>query len=425
LEEDVVEEPSKTTAKNQKERDKALESSALSNLSNIKKGAEKRVPTNIPELDRALSGGIVRGSIILIGGEPGIGKSTILLQICNSAEYDGTLLYISGEESLSQIKMRADRLGISCENLLLLSETNIEVIDKFITASKPEFLIVDSIQTMYSQNSASAAGNVTQIRACAAYFMRVAKERGISVVLVGHVTKEGALAGPRVLEHMVDAVMYFEGEKRASYRIIRTVKNRFGATDEIGVFEMTEQGLKSITNPSEYMLSGRPTKSSGSVVSCSLEGTRPILTEVQALVVPTSYGNPRRSAVGMDFNRVVMLIAALEKRLGTSFSTFDAYINIIGGMKILEPSIDLAAIAALVSSYKNKPANPELVVFGEVGLSGEVRAVTMAGKRLAEAEKLGFKECAVPQSNLKGLKNHSNLRVYGVASISELAEILF
>ncbi|GHV41706.1 DNA repair protein RadA [Clostridia bacterium] len=398
---------------------------AISNLANIKRGTEKRVKTNISELDRALSGGIVNGSLILIGGEPGIGKSTILLQICDSADYDGTILYVSGEESLSQIKMRADRLNIEAENLLLLAETDVSAIETVIASVKPVLVIVDSIQTMYTQAANGTAGSVTQIRECASFFMRVAKGSGVSVILVGHVTKEGTLAGPRILEHMVDAVLYFEGEKRASYRLIRAVKNRFGATDEIGVFEMSETGLKSIANPSEYMLAGRPLNAPGSVVSCAVEGTRAILAEVQALVCQTAYGNPRRAASGVDFNRVVMLIAAMERRVGASLSSFDTYINIVGGMKILEPAMDLAVVAALSSSYKNRPANQGLIMFGEVGLTGEVRAVNMAEKRVAEAAKLGFTECALPQSNVKGLKVPKSIRVFGVSAISEMLEILY
>ena len=395
-------------------------------LNTVKPLAEGRVPTGIPELDRVLSGGVVQGSLTLLGGEPGIGKSTLLLQLCQTMPPGGRdMLYVSGEESLSQIKLRAERLGITADNLLLLAETQMEVVEQQILACKPLLAVVDSIQTMHTETSASAPGSVTQIRECTARLMRLAKNSGVSIFLIGHVTKEGALAGPRVLEHMVDTVLYFEGERQASYRIVRAVKNRFGTTNEIGVFEMREEGLCGIANPSEYMLSGRPVKTPGSVVTCSLEGTRPILAEVQALVCQTSFNMPRRVATGMDYNRVVMLIAMLEKRGGLGLGMFDSYLNIAGGMKISEPALDMAAVAAIASSFRNKPAPQQMLVFGEVGLTGEARAVHMAEKRVQEAAKLGFTECVLPQANMKGLKAPKDMRVYGVGNVIELMQLLF
>jgi len=395
-------------------------------LHEIKPLSEGRVPTNIEELDRVLSGGIVQGSLTLVGGEPGIGKSTLLLQLCQSMEYkDRTILYVSGEESLSQIKLRAERLGITTDNLYLLAETNLETIELHADRLKPALAIIDSVQTMHTESVTSAPGSVTQVRECTARLMRIAKGNGVSIIIVGHVTKEGALAGPRVLEHMVDTVLYFEGERQASYRIIRAVKNRFGTTNEIGVFEMKDNGLNGIANPSEYMLSGRPLNAPGSVVTCSMEGTRPILAEVQALVCQTNFNMPRRVATGMDYNRVVMLIAMLEKRAGLMLGTYDSYINIAGGMKLNEPAVDMAAVAAVASSYRNKPVPPHMLVFGEAGLTGEARAVPMAEKRMQEAAKLGFTECAMPQANIKGLKTPKNMRLYGVSNVGELLQLLF
>lgn len=400
-------------------------SSVATNVKEVKPLFQDRKPTNIAELDRVLSGGIVYGSLTLIGGEPGIGKSTLLLQICQSmGESERPVLYVSGEESLSQIKLRAERIGIGNENLFLLSETNLNVVENIIRDLNPYLVIIDSIQTMFIENSASAPGSVTQVRESTSLLMRISKGSGVSVIIVGHVTKDGSIAGPRVLEHMVDTVLYFEGERNVSYRIIRAVKNRFGATDEIGVFEMRESGLVEIANPSEYMLSGRPTGAAGSVVTCSIEGTRPILAEVQALVCYTSFGMPRRVASGLDYNRVVMLIAMLEKKAGLQLGNYDIYVNIAGGMKITEPALDLAVIAAVASSYKNAPVDPYITVFGEAGLAGEARAVAMAEKRVSEAAKLGFKECIIPQANLKGLKIPQDLRVMGVVNINEMLEIL-
>jgi DNA repair protein RadA/Sms len=419
LEEEIIEK-TKNSAK------KSLASITVSKLNSLESSSEIRTPTKIEELDRVLSGGIVEGSLILVGGDPGIGKSTILLQICESiGNQNKKILYISGEESRQQIKLRSERLDIKTENLYLMSETNIDVIEQAVKELKPNLLIIDSIQTMYREEVTSSPGSVTQVRECTSLFMKIAKGLNISVILVGHVTKEGAIAGPKMLEHMVDTVLYFEGEKKESYRIIRAVKNRFGSTNEIGVFEMREKGLFEIKNPSEYMLSGRPIGVSGSTVTCSIEGTRPILVEVQALVSYTNFGIARRMATGMDYNRVTMLIAVLEKRQGYKLGTYDSYVNIAGGMKIVEPALDASAILAIASSFKDKVVDPYTLVFGEVGLAGEMRAVTMAEKRVAEAEKLGFKHCILPQANMKGLKKPDKIRVFGASNISEMLELCF
>jgi DNA repair protein RadA/Sms len=419
LEEEIIEK-TKNSAK------KSLASVTVSKLNSLESSSEIRTPTKIEELDRVLSGGIVEGSLILVGGDPGIGKSTILLQICESiGNQNKKILYISGEESRQQIKLRSERLDIKTENLYLMSETNIDVIEQAVKELKPNLLIIDSIQTMYREEVTSSPGSVTQVRECTSLFMKIAKGLNISVILVGHVTKEGAIAGPKMLEHMVDTVLYFEGEKKESYRIIRAVKNRFGSTNEIGVFEMREKGLFEIKNPSEYMLSGRPIGVSGSTVTCSIEGTRPILVEVQALVSYTNFGIARRMATGMDYNRVTMLIAVLEKRQGYKLGTYDSYVNIAGGMKIVEPALDASAILAIASSFKDKVVDPYTLVFGEVGLAGEMRAVTMAEKRVAEAEKLGFKHCILPQANMKGLKKPDKIRVFGASNISEMLELCF
>lgn len=410
--------------KNKKSTNMFNMSSPVSTLKDVQVTVTDRMTTKIGELDRVLSGGIVEGSLMLVGGDPGIGKSTLLLQICESIGNDGRkILYVSGEESISQIKMRAERLNIKTENLYLLSETNITVIEQTVKELMPNLLIIDSIQTMYREELSSAAGSVTQVRECTSTFIKISKGMNVSTMIVGHVTKDGAIAGPRVLEHMVDTVLYFEGERQESYRIIRAVKNRFGATNEIGVFEMYEMGLKEITNPSEYMLSGRPLGVSGSTVTCSIEGTRPILTEVQALVSQTNFGMPRRMATGMDYNRVVMLMAVLEKRAGLQLGNYDSYVNIAGGMKILEPALDAAVIVAIYSSFKNVVIDPYTIVFGEIGLTGEMRSVTMAEKRVIEASKLGFKNCIMPSSGLKGMKKPKNMRVFGASNILELLEL--
>lgn len=393
-------------------------------LDDIKAIDEDRTTTCIEELDRVLGGGIVQGSLTLVGGDPGIGKSTLLLQICQAIGQSGKkILYVSGEESVQQIKMRASRLKISTKNLLLLSETNIDIIIATVKAIKPDLLIIDSIQTMFIDELSSAPGSVTQVRESTSRLMHLGKSSDISILIVGHVTKDGAIAGPRMLEHMVDTVLYFEGERRASYRILRAVKNRFGSTNEIGVFEMREEGLIEISNPSEYMLSGRPLGVSGSAVTCSLEGTRPILAEVQALVNYTNFGMPRRMSTGTDYNRVTLLIAVLEKRVGLQLGNHDTYVNLTGGIKITEPSLDAAVVAAIVSSYRNKPIPEDTLIFGEIGLTGEMRAVTMAKKRVIEASKLGFRTCIIPKENLKETGNPKGIKVYAVSNISELLDI--
>ena len=347
----------------------------------------------------------MKGSLSLVGGDPGIGKSTLLLQVCrNLANNKRKVLYISGEESMHQIKMRAERIGTFEEEMLLFCETDLDAITSAILKTKPEFAVIDSIQTMYSEDLSSAAGSVSQVREVTAAMMRVAKENNIAVFIVGHVTKEGVVAGPRTLEHMVDTVLYFEGEREAAYRILRGVKNRFGSTNEIGVFEMCNNGLVEVENPSKTMLNGRPLDASGSVVVCSMEGTRPILVEVQALVCHSNFGIPRRTAAGTDFNRVNLLMAVLEKRAGIHLSGSDAYVNIAGGMKVNEPAMDLGIVMALVSSFRNRPMMENTIVFGEVGLAGEVRAVSQPQIRINEAVKLGFGNCILPQVCLKNIK---------------------
>ena len=346
-------------------------------LSQVNTDEQKRFQTGMKELDRVLGGGIVPGSLVLVGGDPGIGKSTLLLQVCQKLAKERQVLYISGEESLVQIKLRANRMGNFSDNMKLFCETNLGTIRDVIEKKQPEFVVIDSIQTMYSEEVASAPGSVSQVRESTNVFMQLAKGLGITIFIVGHVTKEGTVAGPRVLEHMVDTVLYFEGDRHASYRILRGVKNRFGSTNEIGVFEMRQNGLVEVENPSEYMLSGKPENASGSVVACSIEGTRPLLIEIQALVCDTNFGMPRRTATGTDYNRVNLLMAVLEKRIGLHLANCDAYVNIAGGIRMNEPAIDLGIVMAIVSSYKNRPVDERMIVFGEVGLSGEVRAVNM------------------------------------------------
>lgn len=389
-------------------------------LSEIEMTKEERVRTEYKELDRVLGGGIVPGSMILVGGDPGIGKSTLLLQVCkNLSEKKVKVLYISGEESLQQIKIRAERIGTFGDDLRLLCETNLDTIQDVISREKPQVVIIDSIQTMYREEVSSAPGSVSQVRESTGVLMQIAKGMNITIFIVGHVTKEGVVAGPRVLEHMVDTVLYFEGDRHAAYRILRGVKNRFGSTNEIGVFEMREEGLCEVENPSEFMLSGRPEGASGSVVACSMEGTRPILLEVQALVCKSNFGIPRRTAAGTDFNRVNLLMAVLEKRLGVKMGECDAYINIAGGIKMNEPAIDLGIVLALLSSYKEKPISEKTICFGEVGLSGEVRAVNMAEQRVLEAKKLGFETCILPEASKSTLKKITGIRLIGVKNVQE------
>ena len=367
-------------------------------LKDISLSEDERQTTQIGELDRVLGGGIVPGSLVLVGGDPGIGKSTLLLQVCrNLAEKQVSVLYISGEESLRQIKLRANRIGQFTDKMQLLCETNLEVIREVIERRKPDVVVIDSIQTMFHEDVSSAPGSVSQVRESTNILMQIAKGMGVSIFIVGHVTKEGNVAGPRVLEHMVDTVLYFEGDRHASYRILRAVKNRFGSTNEIGVFEMCNTGLEEVKNPSEYMLNGRPEDASGSVVACSMEGTRPILVEIQALVCQSNFGIPRRTAVGTDYNRVNLLMAVLEKKVGLRLAASDAYVNIAGGMKMTEPAIDLGICLAIVSSAKDIVIPDNVMVFGEVGLSGEIRAVNMAGQRVQEAKKLGFGTVVLPE----------------------------
>ena len=367
-------------------------------LKDISLSEDERQTTQIGELDRVLGGGIVPGSLVLVGGDPGIGKSTLLLQVCrNLAEKQVSVLYISGEESLRQIKLRANRIGQFTDKMQLLCETNLEVIREVIERRKTDVVVIDSIQTMFHEDVSSAPGSVSQVRESTNILMQIAKGMGVSIFIVGHVTKEGNVAGPRVLEHMVDTVLYFEGDRHASYRILRAVKNRFGSTNEIGVFEMCNTGLEEVKNPSEYMLNGRPEDASGSVVACSMEGTRPILVEIQALVCQSNFGIPRRTAVGTDFNRVNLLMAVLEKKVGLRLAASDAYVNIAGGMKMTEPAIDLGICLAIVSSAKDIVIPDNVMVFGEVGLSGEIRAVNMAGQRVQEAKKLGFGTVVLPE----------------------------
>lgn len=381
---------------------------------------DTRIGTGMKELDRVLGGGIVRGSLTLVGGDPGIGKSTILLQVCRNLTVSGVkVLYVSGEESLQQIKIRADRLGGFERDMLLLSETNLNDTLEAVGKINPEVLIIDSIQTMYLDEVGSSAGSVSQVREVTGQLMRIAKQMNIAIFIVGHVTKEGTVAGPRTLEHMVDTVLYFEGEKNAIYRILRGVKNRFGSTNEIGVFEMKDSGLYEVDNPSEVMLSGRPKDASGSVVVCSMEGTRPILIEIQALVSDSNFNLPRRTSVGIDYNRVNMLMAVLEKRAGLMLAGSDAYVNVAGGIKINEPAIDLGIVMALVSSFRNNPINYNTIIFGEVGLSGEVRGVSMAERRIKEAAKMGFTSCVIPQINCEGINIPDGMEVIGVSSVSE------
>lgn len=394
-------------------------------LSSISLNQEDRIKTNMEELDRVLGSGIVPGSLTLVGGDPGIGKSTLLLQVCkNLSDAKRKILYISGEESLKQIKLRALRIGEFTDDLFLLCETNLDVIEEILRRTKPEIVVIDSIQTMYKEDISSAPGSVSQVRESTSVLLRLAKGLGISIFIVGHVTKEGTVAGPRVLEHMVDTVLYFEGDRHASYRILRGVKNRFGSTNEIGVFEMRSEGLVEVKNPSEFMLNGKPEGASGSVVSCSMEGTRPILIEIQALVCQSNFGLPRRQATGTDFNRVNLLMAVLEKRLGLQMSNNDAYVNLAGGIKILEPAIDLGIVMAIVSSYKNRPIEDGLIAFGEVGLSGEVRGVSMAENRVQEAKKLGFKVCVIPQVNMESLKGTKGIKLIPVQSLRDAIDLI-
>lgn len=397
----------------------------VAKLNDVQSSSEKRMDTHIEELNRVLGGGIVPGSLVLVGGDPGIGKSTLLLQTCKSlSDQKIAVLYISGEESLQQIKMRADRIGIFSDEMTLLCETNLDLIQGVIEERKPQVVVIDSIQTMFRENVNSAPGSVSQVREATSVLMRLAKEQGIAIFVVGHVTKEGTVAGPRVLEHMVDTVLYFEGDRYASYRILRAVKNRFGSTNEIGVFEMCQSGLREVPNPSEYMLDGKPKNASGSIVVCTMEGTRPLLVEIQALVCHSAFGMPRRTAAGVDYNRVNLLMAVLEKNVGVRLADQDAYINIAGGMKVSEPATDLGLVLAIISSFRNRPIAEDMICFGEVGLSGEVRSVNMVEQRIAEAHKLGFKQCILPKVCMKNIQKPDGILLKGVENVREALEIL-
>ncbi|MBQ6638763.1 MAG: DNA repair protein RadA [Lachnospiraceae bacterium] len=399
--------------------------SMVASISQISLEEESKTSTGIKEFDRVLGGGVVQGSLTLVGGDPGIGKSTLLLQMCRLMGNAGEkILYVSGEESLKQIKIRALRIGDFSDNVELMCETNLSVIEEVIRAKKPKIVIIDSIQTMFVEEVTSAPGSVSQVRESTGILMRIAKGMDVSIFIVGHVTKEGTVAGPRVLEHMVDTVLYFEGDRHASYRVLRGVKNRFGSTNEIGVFEMRNEGLVEVANPSEFMLEGRPKDASGCVVSCSMEGTRPILIEIQALVTRTNFGIPRRQAQGADYNRLNLLMAVLEKRVGLALGECDAYLNIAGGIKVTEPAIDLGIVLAVVSSFRNKPLPSDLVAFGEVGLSGEVRSISQIEGRVKEAAKLGFKTCMVPATGKESLKNMEGVKIIYVNSVAEAMDFI-
>ena len=383
-----------------------------------------RTSTGFGELDRVLGGGLVKGSLILLGGEPGIGKSTLILQICNKVKGEGNVLYVSGEESAEQIKLRADRLGINNEDILFLGETNIDIVTQSILNINPKLVIIDSIQTMYSEEITAAAGSVSQVREITSQIMRVCKSREITTIIIGHVTKDGTIAGPRVLEHMVDTVLYLEGERYFSYRILRGVKNRFGSTNEIGMFEMREEGMTEILNPSDVLISEREDNPAGSCVVSCIEGTRPILVELQALTAQTVFGYPKRTANGIDFNRLALLIAVMEKKAGLNLGNQDVYLNVVGGLKINEPSIDLGIILVTASIFRNIAISKDVVIMGEVGLTGEVRRINLIEKRLREAEKLGFKTCIIPESNKKVLKDKFKLDIIGVRNVKEAMEKL-
>lgn len=394
-------------------------------LSAVDDSTEDRLSTGFAELDRVLGGGVTAGSLTLLGGDPGIGKSTILLQAARNMAASGlNVLYISGEESLRQIKMRGRRIGDIPDTLRFLCETDLDAVTDILREEKPALAVIDSIQTMYCTQVQASPGSIAQIREATGLLLRLAKEEGISFFLIGHVTKEGNVAGPRVLEHMVDAVLYFEGDRYASYRILRSVKNRFGSTNEIGIFEMRPDGLAEVMNPSEFLLSGRPHDAAGSIVTCSLEGTRPLLLEVQALVTRTGYGYPRRQTTGTDINRISLLLAVIEKRLGVQMSQFDAYINLAGGIRQTEPALDLGIVLAVLSSFRNVPVDDHMMVFGEVGLSGEVRAVSMAQLRVQEASKMGFTSCVLPRSNMRRIEAPEGMRLIPVSSLTELGEVL-
>ena len=417
-----VEEKVVTGAK--KSREKAS-TSAPASILEVTTGEETRIGTGMKELDRVLGGGIVKGSLMLLGGDPGIGKSTILLQVCrNLTEKGHKVLYVSGEESPQQIKMRAERLGEFTRDMYLHCETDIDAVENAVEKVRPEVMVIDSIQTMTIDEVSSAAGSVSQVREVTNRLMQIAKLKDIAIFIVGHVTKEGSVAGPRTLEHMVDTVLYFEGERSSAYRILRGVKNRFGSTNEIGVFEMKQTGLTEVTNPSSVMLEGRPVDAAGSVVVCSMEGTRPLLIEIQALVAQTNFQMPRRTSVGIDYNRVNLLMAVLEKRAGIHLGSCDAYVNLTGGIRLSEPAIDLGIVLALVSSYRNRGIDEHTIIFGEVGLTGEIRGVNMAEQRVREAAKLGFTTCILPATNASNIKKIDGIRLIGVSNVKEAIDLI-
>ena len=394
-------------------------------LNEINISEEERFVTQIDELDRVLGGGIVKGSVVLLSGDPGIGKSTILLQICNSLQKNLKILYVSGEESASQIKLRASRLGVESHNVSIMTETDTETVCEYISSAKPDLVMIDSIQTMSLSGLSSSAGSIVQVRESTNLLMRTGKSLGIPIFIVGHVNKGGDIAGPKVMEHIVDTVLYFEGERNQSYRILRGIKNRFGSTNEIGVFEMTDIGLKEVENPSAMLLSGRMADVSGGCITCVIEGTRPILAEVQGLVTPSGFGNARRTATGFDYNRLNLLVAVLEKRLKLNFSNFDTYVNIIGGMRLDEPAADLAVAMALVSGYRDIPLEENLIAFGEIGLSGEIRSVSRVQSRINEAARLGFTKCILPVSSVKQVSScPETLELIGVRSLKEAISII-
>ena len=383
---------------------------------------EERYKTGLKEFDRVLGGGIVKGSLVLLGGDPGIGKSTILLQVCNKLGNDLKILYVSGEESKRQIKLRADRLGVDCNNLFVITETDVEIISQTIQNETPDLVMIDSIQTMNLAELSSSPGSVTQVRECTNLLMKTAKSLEIPVMIVGHVNKDGAIAGPKVLEHIVDAVLHFEGDKQMSYRILRAIKNRYGSTNEIGVFQMTNEGLTEVENPSMMLLSGRPKNVSGTCVACAMEGTRPILAEIQGLVTTSGFGNPRRMATGFDYNRMNLILAVLEKRAGFFFSNADTYINVVGGLHLDEPAVDLAVAMSLISSLKDVAILENALAFGEIGLAGEIRGVSQAQARIFESIRLGFTKIILPNQNLKNIKHNEfskKIELIGVRNIRE------
>ena len=413
----VKEEPKNTRAISSAGNSTGFPAQKPVKINEINVNDEVRTKTNIPELDRVLGGGIVSGSLILISGEPGIGKSTLLLQACQSLSGHSKVLYVSGEESLPQIKLRADRTKVNNSNILILSQTNLEDIILAANNENPKFMIIDSVQTIYNPQIASAPGSITQVRECTMSLMQLAKQQEISIILVGHVNKDGAVAGPKILEHMVDTVLYFEGEKHITYRLLRAAKNRFGSTNEIGMFEMTDKGLIDVINPSAALLCGRPLNVSGSCITATLEGTRPILSEIQGLVTKSAYGSARRTAAGIDYNRAVLLMAILEKRAGMMLGAYDAYINVVGGLRLDEPAIDLSVIVAIGSSYLDKPISPSVVVFGEVGLSGEVRAVHGSAQRIQEIARLGYEKCILPAGCAAECKDCKGIELVFVSDI--------